>query len=137
MDLSVGCTIVLDIVNALNMSSAMNMHIVVDVVAEKLILRCRDIGQATLSWDATTPHMRYLVEHQLVPSPPSVESRKGMYRGWYRLSRRDNTEHSDDDPSMRLSDTLSRARRLATNLVFGIPVRTMRLSRVLGYVEVC
>ena len=72
MDLSVGCTIVLDIVNALNMSSAMNMHIVVDVVAEKLILHCRDIGQATLSWDATTPHMRYLVEHQLVPVNPTV-----------------------------------------------------------------
>jgi hypothetical protein len=49
MDLSVGCTIFPNIVTAIAMESVMNTHmVVVDVVEEKLILGCRDIGPSHL-----------------------------------------------------------------------------------------
>lgn len=58
----------MNVVVALSMECAMNAQIVVvDVVEEKLILCCRDIGQATLS--CSTPHF---VEHLPIPVKPTI-----------------------------------------------------------------
>jgi hypothetical protein len=67
MDLSVGDMTVLSIVIVVAMELMINMHIVVDVVGEKLIFVAATSAQATLSYD--TPHLRCFVRHPLQAVP--------------------------------------------------------------------
>jgi hypothetical protein len=74
MDLRVGDMTVLSIVIVVAMELMINMHIVVDVVGEKLIFVAATSAQATLS-SYGTPHLRCFVRHPL----QAVQVKRGGY----------------------------------------------------------